>query len=74
MAIFFKPKAKLVIMSHLSDAQEGIDGLMDTSSVRLCNKDINFAKFLILKYYDNLDVEIDADEEFKEFELKFPKF
>lgn len=50
-----KIPAKLVIMSHLSDAQE-----LATKSVW---HDINFAKFLLIKY-SNTDANIDADKEY----------
>lgn len=52
-----KTTARLVVMSHLSDAQDG--GLLGYS---YSYHHINFAKFLILKYTD-LSVEIDADKE-----------
>jgi hypothetical protein len=59
-----KAKASLIIMSHLSDVQEANN--MHLSRIHI-NEEINFAKFLILKYGDNLNVEIDPDKEFKLF-------
>jgi hypothetical protein len=62
-----KERARMVIMSHLSDAQElnGVSG--KTARVHI---HINFAKFLILKYADT-DVEIDPDAEYAEFCTKY---
>ena len=55
----------MIIMSHLSDAQMcvGIENL------KQANININFAKFLILKYAD-METEINADEEWEEFMTK----
>jgi hypothetical protein len=47
-------KASMVVMSHLSDAQE----LSNPANVRL---NINFAKFIILETNGDLNQEIDAD-------------
>lgn len=54
---------KMVVMSHLSDAQEEANG----------NKSlhINFAKFLIMKYND-LSKLIDPEKEWKEFIKRHP--
>lgn len=56
-------KARLIIMSHLSDAQESLNKNAVMS--------INFAKFLLMKY-PNTDVEIDPDAEWAEFAKKHP--
>ena len=53
---------KLVIMSHLSDAQEMLTIRGQTPVSKTC-REINFAKFLLLKY-SNTDVLIDADVEY----------
>lgn len=55
-----KIKAIIVIMSHLSDAQEC--GIFQPSSK--AENHINFAKFLLLKYKDT-STEIDADAEYE---------
>ena len=60
-------KASMVIMSHLSDAQELIS--FENAHSLDANESINFAKFLILKY-TNTDTEIDPDLEYKEFTEK----
>ena len=57
-------KARMVIMSHLSDAQH----LME-SSVIDANLRINFAKFLLLKF-PNTDVEINPESEWEQFITK----
>lgn len=56
-------KVSMVIMSHLSDVQEG---MFDHKEMR---KRINFIKFLLLKY-SNTDVMIYPKEEFIEFMRK----
>ena len=53
-----KTKAKLVIMSHLSDAQELVS--MPNRGL-IVNQLINFAKYLILTTNGDLNMEIDAD-------------
>lgn len=57
-------KASLIIMSHLSDVQEA--NSMGLSRIHI-NAEINFVKFLILKYGDNLNVKIDPEKEFELF-------
>lgn len=57
-------KVKMVIMSHLSDAQH----LMESDTVE-ANLRINFAKFLILKF-PNTDVEINPESEWEQFTTK----
>lgn len=50
---------KIVIMSHLSDAQELVNtGLGDTKTV---NDHINFAKVLLLNYF-NTDASVEEKE------------
>ena len=58
-----KLKASLVVMSHLSDAQE-----MIIRRIMIWGNDhINFAKFVILKCKGDLNKEIDPDELWLEF-------
>ena len=58
-----KLKASMVVMSHLSDAQEMIHlpGLGDA------NEQINFAKYIILETRGDLTEEINADEMWDNF-------
>lgn len=58
-----KTKASIVVMSHLSDAQE----LMNNAGNREANHHINFAKYLIFHLGSDLRVEIDADEWYNKF-------
>ena len=51
-------KASLVVMSHLSDAQE----MISHSNSVWANDHINFAKYVIMKCKGDLNKEIDADE------------
>jgi hypothetical protein len=52
-----KLKASLVVMSHLSDAQE----MLSHSNPQWANDHINFAKYVIMKCKGDLTKEIDAD-------------
>jgi|ERR1035437_1088464 C-terminal processing protease CtpA/Prc len=61
MTKFPNIKALIVIMSHLSDAQESLS--RDSSGA---SEHINFAKFLLLKYKDTNTI-IDADAEWEEY-------
>ena len=61
-----KVKASMVVMSHLSDAQEIIT---HTSGVE-ATKRINFAKFIILRTNGDLTQEIDPDALWEEFTNK----
>jgi len=61
-----KTKVRIVMMSHLSDVQEGGNMPIAWKSNR-----IDFVKFLMLKYKDT-DTEIDADAEYKLFIEKYP--
>ncbi|MFA5366649.1 MAG: hypothetical protein WC333_02095 [Dehalococcoidia bacterium] len=62
-----KVKALIVVMSHLSDAQEKFRmfGKLDAHDMY---NDINFAKYVIHKTNGNLNQEIDADKLFDEYE------
>ena len=53
----------IVAMSHLSDAQE----LMSFGEFEEANEHINFAKFILSRYRDNMVSEFDADKEWKLF-------
>ena len=54
-----KINVKIVIMSHLSDAQELVNiGLCDD---KIVNNHINFAKALLLNY-PNTDVDVEEKE------------
>ena len=55
-------RVSIVIMSHLSDIQDG--------GLRGNEWKINFVKYLVSKFPDT-SVEIDADEVFEEFSKKF---
>jgi len=57
-------KASLLIMSHLSDAQELIS--RGGNSVKCANEEINFAKFVLLRH-PNLDEIVNADELWMKF-------
>jgi hypothetical protein len=59
-----KIKASIVVMSHLSDAQECLGVGM---SQETANSHINFAKYLIFHLGSDLRVEIDADEWYIKF-------
>lgn len=64
-------RVSMIIMSHLSDAQELI-GICGKESE--LNQRINFAKWLVSRYKDT-NVEIDnetADKEWAEFTTRFP--
>jgi len=58
-----KVKASIVVMSHLSDAQE----INSHSSGIEANKRINFAKFVINKTNGDLTKQIDPDKLWSEF-------
>lgn len=44
-------------MSHLSDAQE----LLMMGAAQTANKHINFAKYLLIRFKDNLNQEVSED-------------
>ena len=48
----------MTIMSHLSDAQE----LLSMGMREEANKQINFAKRLLIKFKDNINQEVNEDE------------
>lgn len=58
-----KVKASLVVMSHLSDAQEE----MNNAGNRTANHHINFAKYLIFHLGNDLNVEIDGNVWYEKF-------
>ena len=57
-------KASMLVMSHLSDAQE-----LNTFNNHEyeVNEQINFAKFVISKCKGNLNIEVDPDDLWKKF-------
>jgi len=57
-------KASLVVMSHLSDAQEMISFMCGRSA----SEEINFVKFIILKCKGDLTREIDEEAMYTEFQ------
>jgi hypothetical protein len=59
-----KTKAKLVIMSHLSNAQE----MINHSNSQWAIDCINFAKYLLLHCGNDLEQEIDADYMYRMFQ------
>lgn len=58
-------KAQIVIMSHLSDIQEG------TLSQKEINHKLNFVKFLIQRYPNTLDT-LDPEKNYEDFKKKHP--
>ena len=58
---FMETKASMIVMSHLSDAQEASG---NKNEVRI---PINFAKYIIAKTHGDLNQEIDADQLWEEF-------
>lgn len=58
-------KASIVVMSHLSDAQE----LTTTTSGVKANHHINFAKYVILQCNGDLNQEIDPDTMYDKYQL-----
>lgn len=64
-----KIKARLVIMSHLSDAQEEIQMGYATNGIV---HNLNFIKYLILHCGNDLDQEIDADYMYMMFGESLP--
>ena len=59
-----KEKAQLIIMSHLSDAQQLIG---HQPNPVWANNHINFAKFLIMYTDGDLTQEVDPDEMWEKF-------
>lgn len=55
--------AKMVVMSHLSDAQEMIRFMVGSSAI----EGIDFAKYVILQTKGDLNQEIDADAMYAKF-------
>lgn len=60
----------MVAMSHLSDAQELIGFGYEEATIE-ANRKINFAKWLISSYRDDMVTEIDPEAEFARFEERF---
>ena len=60
--------AKMLIMSHLSDAQE----LVSFGFRQKANREINFAKFVLLNC-ENTKETVDADKLYAKFCEKFPE-
>ena len=60
-------KALMVIMSHLSDAQEMLNMIDDHKFAAVISDEINFAKFVLLKTNGNTNSKIDADKMYKEY-------
>lgn len=58
-----KTKVRLIIMSHLSDIQEG--------QVKNHSDRINFVKWLLLSY-PNTNVEVDPDQEYTRYLKRTP--
>jgi hypothetical protein len=55
--------AKMVVMSHLSNAQEEIGFMVGSSAI----ESINFAKYVIIETKGNLNQDIDADAMYTKF-------
>lgn len=66
-----KLKVQMVIMSHLSDVQEGRSNEVGNKSIFDTNHKINFVKFLIQRYPNTLD-KINPDKEYEDFKKKHP--
>ena len=60
-----RTQVKMIIMSYLSDLQEGNMPFMSN------NTRINFVKFLVMKY-PNTEVEVSGAKEFADFKEKYP--
>ena len=61
-----KTKALIVVMSHLSDAQEIINTQIEVGATQ----HINFAKYIILQCGGNLNIEIDPYKMWDEFKIR----
>jgi len=66
-------KANIVVMSHLSDAQEILDrySVINVVQKLIINNHINFAKYVIMQCNGDLKQEIDTDQMFDNFLLKY---
>jgi hypothetical protein len=62
-------KASIVVMSHLSDAQEM---LSYQNMSKEASKHVNFAKYIIIKTSGDLTQQIDADKLWSEFIQQSP--
>ena len=56
----------MVAMSHLSDAQE----LIEFGEVERANRHINFAKWILDRYQNDMVSKFDPDKEWEEFTKK----
>jgi hypothetical protein len=63
-------KASIVVMSHLSDAQEM---LTYRNMVNEANKHINFTKYIIIQTEGDLTKKIDVDKMWVDFMNKQPE-
>ena len=64
-----RTEIRMAIMSHLSDAQH----LAEMGMIAECNKEINFAKYLLIKHRDHLNEERswdDLDKDYAEMEQR----
>jgi hypothetical protein len=66
-------KASMVIMSHLSDAQELLSMMDDHKFAQTISDEINFAKYLLLKVNGNLNLIIDAAKMYEEYQKLYKK-
>jgi hypothetical protein len=66
-----KTKASLIVMSHLSDAQETLNYNNVSNYTDSIKRNINFAKYVILQCKGDLNQEIDADEMYIKFLNKY---
>jgi glutathione peroxidase-family protein len=66
-------KVSIVIMSHLSDVQDGISlgGTINPQAEFNVKHKLNFVKFLIQRYPNTLD-KINPDKEYEDFKKKHP--
>jgi hypothetical protein len=61
-----KEKAQLIVMSHLSDAQQ-LATMGSKFSTKQSVQEINFAKFIIMQTNGDLTIEIDPDQMWEKF-------
>lgn len=61
--------AKMVVMSHLSNAQEEIGFMVGSSAI----ESINFAKYVIIETKGNLNQDIDADAMYSNFQIRMKR-
>jgi len=68
-----KSSARMVVMSHLSDAQEMLNMMDDHKFADAISREINFAKYVLCMHGTRIMKEIDPDKDYKEFCEKFPQ-